>query len=51
MVFRIRPPLRSTRAKNHWLSAEAGWRRVQSHATWIIVVLRRGLPAFETPYS
>lgn len=51
VVFRIRPPLRSTRSKNYRLRAEAGWCRVHSHATWIMVVLRRGLPAFETPCS
>lgn len=51
VLLRIRPPLRWTRSWNHNVSAEAGWCRVQSQATWIIVVRRRGLPAFDTPCS
>jgi len=50
-VLRWRPPLRLTRSSNHCVSAECGWCRTQSQASWISVVRSRGLPDFETPCS
>src|ERR671912_2864667 len=51
VALRRRPPLRLTLSWNQWLSADAGWCLSQSHASWIIVVRSRGLPALDTPCS
>ena len=51
VVLRILPPLLWTRSRNQTLSAEVGWCRSHSHASCIIVVRSRGLPALETPCS
>src|SRR4051794_36927197 len=40
-----------TRSSNQRVSREFGWWRSHSHASWIIVVRSRGLPAFATPCS
>jgi len=34
VVFLRRPPLRLTRSSNHRVSAERGWWRTHSHASW-----------------
>ena len=49
VVFRKRPPLCLTRSWNQHLSAEPGWCRSHSQASWSIAVRRRGLPALDTP--
>src|ERR1700722_11182807 len=51
VVLRILPPLLWTRSWNQTLSAEVGWCRSHSHASCIIVVRSRRLPALETPCS
>src|SRR5665811_559892 len=51
VVFLRRPPLWLTRSLNHRASADCGWCRSHSQASWIIVVRSRGLPALDTPCS
>src|SRR6202163_4778614 len=48
---RVRPRSEPTRWRNQQLRALAGWYLTHIQASSIIVVRRRGLPAFEIPCS
>src|SRR5712671_7843464 len=48
---RVRPRSEPTRWRNQQLRALAGWYLTHIQASSIIVVRRRGLPAFEMPCS
>ena len=49
--FFPRPPSRFARSRNHRLSADAGWFRSHSQASWTMVDRSLGLPDLDTPCS